>query len=96
MGLFDEKHAQFVCVVCGECLNGKASLVATRDGSVACAKHRSRRSASRLPSIPPMTVHLLSFKSCWSCGKPATISVRPLSLRFHRFYCHDCYGKGSR
>jgi hypothetical protein len=48
------------------------------------------KSRSGLPAIPPMTVHLLPFKTCWGCGGPATVSIRPLSLRFHRFYCHAC------
>ena len=47
-------------------------------------------SEPRKPCIPPMTVGLLPFKACWSCGKPATVSIRPLALNFHRFYCHDC------
>jgi hypothetical protein len=40
--------------------------------------------------IPPTTVHILQFKACWNCSKPATVSIRPLTLRFHRFYCGDC------
>ena len=47
-------------------------------------------SISGLPAIPPITVHLLSLKTCWNCGASATVSIRPLTLRFHRFYCHAC------
>ncbi len=43
-----------------------------------------------LPRIPPMTVFLIRFKACWGCGAPATVSIRPLTLRFHRFYCDTC------
>ncbi len=42
------------------------------------------------PKIPPTTVHIIQFKTCWNCGKPATVSIRPLRLQFHRFYCSDC------
>jgi hypothetical protein len=37
-----------------------------------------------------MTVFLIRFKACWGCGAPATVSIRPLTLRFHRFYCDTC------
>jgi hypothetical protein len=48
------------------------------------------KTISGLPAIPPMTVTLLPTKSCWNCGGPASISIRPLTLRFHRFYCATC------
>jgi len=43
-----------------------------------------------MPAAPPITVHLLPQKTCWGCGAPATVSIRTLSARHHRFYCHSC------
>jgi hypothetical protein len=51
-------------------------------------------SISGLPAIPPITVYLLPLKACWGCGAQATVSIRPLALRFHRFYCHSCVRVG--
>jgi len=48
------------------------------------------RTTSGLPAIPPMTIHLIPLKSCWNCGSPAGVSIRSLTLRFHRFYCATC------
>jgi hypothetical protein len=42
------------------------------------------------PRIPPTTVYLIPLKTCWGCGERATVSVRPLDLNFHRFYCSVC------
>jgi hypothetical protein len=52
------------------------------------------RGLSGMAAIPPITVHLLDFKSCWNCGRPAKVAIRPLTLRFHRFYCLGCFKKG--
>ncbi len=49
-----------------------------------------RVGTSGLPAIPPITVHLLPLKSCWNCGATASVAVRSLTLRFHRFYCTAC------
>jgi len=40
--------------------------------------------------VPSTTVHGIHLKACWGCGASATVSLRPLGLNFHRFYCHAC------
>ena len=42
------------------------------------------------PKIPPTTVYLPRFKRCWGCNGLATVAVRLLTLRNHRFYCYRC------
>jgi hypothetical protein len=41
--------------------------------------------------IVPREVSLLPARRCWSCGDLATIAIRRLGLRFHRYFCHACY-----
>lgn len=63
---------------------------ATRAEVVPEAPRRLSTSLSGLPAIPPITVQILGDKTCWGCGAPATVCIRPLTLRFRRFYCHAC------
>lgn len=36
------------------------------------------------------TVQGISQKACCGCGAAATVSLRPLGVDAHRFYCHAC------
>jgi hypothetical protein len=41
--------------------------------------------------VTPREISLLPARRCWSCGDLATIAIRRLGLRFHRYFCHACY-----
>lgn len=41
--------------------------------------------------VIPREFSLLPERRCWSCGGLATIAIRRLGLRFHRYFCHACY-----
>ena len=42
------------------------------------------------PRLLFTTVQGISHETCCGCGAAATVSLRPLGVDAHRFYCHAC------